>query len=268
MSLRESQGRPARVTFLGTGTSAGVPMIGCDCLTCRSEDPRDRRLRPSVLVDVDGGPRVLVDTTTDLRQQALTYRIDRVDAVLFTHAHADHIFGLDDTRRFTMISGRPLACYASADTWKTLRQTFAYAFDPPQQGGGVPQLQPHEIDGPFDCGGVRVVPVPLWHGRLPILGFRFGAFAYLTDCNGLPDEAWPLVAGVDTLVIDALRHRPHSTHFSVTEALGAIARIAPRRAYLTHINHDLAHVETNARLPEGVELGYDGLVLDTTVEVA
>jgi len=268
VSGRASGGRAARVTFLGTGTSAGVPMIGCDCAVCRSDDPKDRRLRPSILVEVENGPRLLVDTTTDLRQQALAYGIDRVDAVLFTHGHADHIFGLDDTRRFTMIAGRPLPCYATVDTWAILRQAFAYAFTPPQQGGGVPQLDPREIDGPFAVEGVRVVPVPLWHGRLPILGFRFGAFAYLTDCNGLPDEAWGLLEGLDTLVIDALRDRPHSTHFTVDEALDAIARIAPRHAYLTHICHDLPHAATNARLPEGVELAWDGLVIDTVVDAA
>jgi phosphoribosyl 1,2-cyclic phosphate phosphodiesterase len=260
--------RPARVVFLGTGTSAGVPFIGCDCATCTSDDPKDRRLRPSVLVDVEGGPRLLVDTSTDLRQQALTHRIDRVDAVLFTHAHADHIFGLDDTRAFTFRSGRPLPCYAAPDTWQGLRQAFGYAFIEHTQGGGVPRLEPHEIDGPFAVGGVRVVPVPLWHGKLPILGFRFGNVAYLTDCNGLPETSWPLVEGVDTLVIDALRRRPHSSHFSLDEALAAVARIRPRRAFLTHINHDLPHAVTNAELPPGVELAWDGLVLDTLVEAA
>jgi phosphoribosyl 1,2-cyclic phosphate phosphodiesterase len=209
-----------------------------------------------------------VDTATDLRQQALTHQIDRVDAVLFTHAHADHIFGLDETRRFNIATGKPLPCYATADTWTELRHIFAYIFELPTQGGGVPKLDPREIEGPFAFDGVRVVPVPLWHGRLPVLGFRFGAFAYLTDCNGLPDEAWALVDGVDTLVIDALRERPHSTHFSVGQAIEVIARIAPRRAYLTHICHDLSHAETSARLPEGIELAYDGLVLDTMVEAA
>ena len=268
MSPRESPGRPARVTFLGTGTSAGVPVIGCDCSTCRSDDPRDQRLRPSIIVEVNGGGRLLVDAATDLRQQALAHGIDRIDALLFTHAHADHVFGLDDTRRFTMLSGEPLPCYATADTWKSLRQTFSYAFEPPQQGGGVPRLAPREINGPFECAGLRVVPDPLWHGRLQILGFSFGAFAYLTDCNGLPEEAWALLEGVDTLVIDALRNRPHSTHFTVAEALEAIVRIAPRRAYLTHICHDLPHAATNMRLPGGVELAYDGLVLDTLVEAS
>ncbi len=267
MSSEQSDWCRARVTFLGTGTSAGVPIIGCNCATCRSDDPKDTRLRPSILVDVVNGPRLLVDTSTDLRQQALAHGIDRVDAVLFTHAHADHIFGLDDTRRFTMVSGQPLPCYATADTWAVLRQAFSYAFTPPQQGGGVPQLEPHEIDGPFAVDGVRVVPVPVWHGTLPTLGFRFGAFAYLTDCNGLADEAWALLEGLDTLVIDALRDRPHSTHFTVDEALAAVQRLAPRQAYFTHICHDLPYAATSARLPAGVDLAWDGLVIDTAVEM-
>jgi phosphoribosyl 1,2-cyclic phosphate phosphodiesterase len=149
-----------------------------------------------------------------------------------------------------------------------LRDTFSYIFDGiPRQGGGIPQLQVHEITGPLTIGGVRVVPVPVWHGRMPVLGFRFGNFAYLTDCNRLDDDAWALIEGVDTLVIDALRHKPHDTHFNVAEALEAIARIRPRRAYTTHTTHDLPHAATNAQLPEGVELAYDGLVLDVSVDV-
>lgn len=258
---------PARIVFLGTGTSAGVPVIGCACAVCRSTDPRDRRLRPSIFVDVPGRTRILVDTSSDLRQQALTHGITRIDAILFTHSHADHILGLDEVRRFNAIQEGPIPCYASAATWESIRRTFHYAFDGvPRQGGGIPKLEAHEIDGPFALGGVRVVPVPLWHGRMPILGFRFGSFAYLTDCNAIPDESWPLVAGVDTLVIDALRDRPHSTHFTVAEALDAIARIAPRRTYLIHMCHDLGHAETNARLPADVELAYDGLVLDVQVD--
>jgi phosphoribosyl 1,2-cyclic phosphate phosphodiesterase len=256
------------VTFLGTGTSAGVPMIGCGCDVCRSSDRRDHRLRPSIFVEVPGRAALLVDTTPDLRQQALTHGITRLDAVLFTHSHADHILGLDDIRRFNWMQGGAIPCYAAAAAWADIRRTFHYAFDGvPRLGGGIPKIAAHEIAGPWSIGGVRIVPVPLWHGDAPILGFRFGGFAYLTDCNRLDDEAWPLVAGVDTLVIDALRDRPHSTHFSVGEALEAIARIAPRRAYLTHMSHDLGHAATNARLPRGVELAYDGLVLDVEVDV-
>lgn len=259
---------PARVTFLGTGTSHGVPMIGCTCAVCRSSDPRDKRLRPSIYLDVADGPRILVDATPDLRQQALTHALARVDAVLFTHGHADHILGLDDVRRFNAIQESSIPCYGNGEAWDAIRRVFYYAFDGvPRLGGGVPQLEPHEVDGPFVAAGVRVVPVPLWHGRMPILGFRFGNFAYLTDCNAIPDESWPLLEGVDTVVLDALRDAPHSTHFTVAEAVEAIGRMGPRRAYLTHMTHDLGHAATNARLPGHIELAYDGLVLDVRVDV-
>jgi len=251
-----------RVTFLGTGTSHGVPMIGCRCETCRSEDPHDRRLRPSIYVEVHDGPAVLVDTSTDLRQQALTYDVARVDAILFTHSHADHIMGLDEVRRFNVVQGGSIPAFADTETANGVRRTFHYIFDgPPQKGGGVPQIDLHAIDGPFDVAGFEVVPVKLFHGRLPVLGFRFGPFAYLTDCNRIPDESWPLLQNLDVLVLDALRHRPHPTHFSVAEALEVVEKLAPRRALFTHICHDLPHATTNAALPAGVELAHDGLVL-------
>lgn len=244
-------------------------MIGCQCATCRSIDPRDRRLRPSIFVDVPGHAAILVDTSPDLRQQALTHGISRVDAVLFTHSHADHILGLDEMRRFNAMTGRAIPCYADTSAWENIRRTFYYIFDgKAREGGGIPQLEPRTIDDAFTVGGVRIVPVPLWHGTLPILGFRFGRFAYLTDCNAIPDASWPLLAGIDTVVIDALRHRPHPTHFTVEQAVAAVARMSARQAYLTHITHDLGHAETTARLPHGVELAYDGLVLDVEVDAA
>jgi phosphoribosyl 1,2-cyclic phosphate phosphodiesterase len=256
----------ARVTFLGTGTSHGVPMIGCECATCHSNDPRDRRLRPSIVVDVQGGPVILVDTSTDLRQQALTHGLRRVNAILFTHSHADHVMGMDEVRRFNVLQKTAIRAYADAETSEDIRRTFSYAFDPSaQKGGGVPQITLAIIDGPLDVDGVSVMPVPIWHGRRPILGFRFRRFAYLTDCSGIPDASWPLLEGLDVLVIDALRHRPHPTHFSVQEALEAIERIRPGRALLTHICHDLPHAETNRALPPGVELAYDGQQLEVTV---
>jgi len=259
---------PARVLFLGTGTSHGVPMIGCACAVCRSTDPRDKRLRPSILVDVPTHAKILVDTGPDLRQQALTHDVTRIDAVVFTHSHADHIMGLDEIRRFNVLQGGPIPCYANAPTWEALRHTFRYIFGGAVQlGGGIPRLDAHDLTGPLTIKGVRVVPVPLWHGKMPVLGFRFGDFAYLTDCNRLDDDAWALIEGIDTLVIDALRQKPHVTHFNLDEALEVIERVKPRRAYTTHMTHDLSHAATNARLPEGVELAYDGLVLDVRVDV-
>jgi phosphoribosyl 1,2-cyclic phosphate phosphodiesterase len=262
-----------RITVLGSGTSHGVPSIGCDCAVCRSTDPRDQRTRPSILIELDvnsgaTGPAaalarsILVDTSTDLRAQALTHDIRRVDAILFTHTHADHVFGLDDVRRFNQMQRGAIPCYADARAVGELRHMFSYIFEPPQQrGGGLPQLSLFRIGGTFTLGGVEIVPVPLLHGALPILGFRIGTFAYLTDCNHIPDASWPLLDGVRTVIVDALRHRRHSTHFSVAEAIEVVTRLGAERAYFTHICHDLPHAETCAQLPAGVELAYDGLVL-------
>ena len=261
-----ASGRPARVTFLGTGTSHGVPMIGCSCATCHSSDPRDVRLRPSIYLEVADGPAVLVDTGTDLRQQALQRRVSRVDAILYTHSHADHVMGLDEVRRFNMLQRGSIPAFADARTAADLRRTFGYVFDAAEQkGGGVPQIDLHTIEGPWAIGPLHVRPVTLLHGVRPILGYRFGDFAYLTDCNRIPDDSWPLLEGLDTLVLDALRHRPHPTHFTVAEALAVVERLAPRRAFFTHMCHDLPHAETNATLPAGVELAYDGLTLDILV---
>jgi phosphoribosyl 1,2-cyclic phosphate phosphodiesterase len=255
------------VTFLGTGTSAGVPMIGCACATCCSRDPRDTRLRPSIFIEVADGPKLLVDTATDLRQQALTHQLSRVDAILYTHSHVDHILGLDEVRRFNILQRSAIPAYADEPTALDLRRTFHYVFDPPaEKGGGVPQIDLRRIDGPFAIDGVAVVPVPLFHGRRRILGFRFGSFAYLTDCNRIPDESWPLLGGLDVLVLDALRHRPHPTHFAVSESLEVVARLQPRRTLFTHMCHDLPHAATNAALPPGVELAYDGLHVEVVVD--
>jgi phosphoribosyl 1,2-cyclic phosphate phosphodiesterase len=238
-------------------------MVGCDCRTCTSTDPRDRRLRPSVFVQTDDGTAVLVDAGPDLREQALTHRIRRVDAVLFTHGHADHILGMDNIRRFNMMQKRPMPCYGDARTIADVRQVFAYAFDPEtQKGGGLPQIVTFTIHGEFSIGRQEVVPVPVYHGKRPILGLRFGRFAYLTDCNRIPESSWALLDGLDVLVIDALRDRPHPTHFTLDEAIAASRRIAARRTYFTHMCHDLPHAATSARLPGGMELSYDGLVVE------
>jgi phosphoribosyl 1,2-cyclic phosphate phosphodiesterase len=209
---------------------------------------------------------VLVDTSTDLREQALRFRVPRVDAILFTHSHADHVMGLDDVRRFNALQGGSIPCFADALTASELRRTFAYIFESKtEKGGGLPQIDLHTLAGEFCLGRSVVVPVPLLHGRRPILGYRVGPFAYLTDCSAIPDSSWPLLEGVELLVLDALRERPHPTHFSVSEALSVIDRLRPRRACLTHIAHDLPHAATCARLPEGVELAYDGLILEFLV---
>ena len=243
-------------------------MIGCTCAVCRSTDPRDKRLRPSIYVDVPGHAQILVDTATDLRQQALAHGVSQADAILFTHGHADHVMGLDEVRRFNVMRNAPIPCYANRPTWETLKRSFYYVFDGvPRQGGGIPRLEPHEIDGPFSVNGVRVVPVPLWHGRMPILGFRFGSFAYLTDCNALPDDAWPLLEGLDTLVLDALRYKPHTTHFTVDDAIAAAQQIGARQTFFTHMTHDISHADLSARLPAGIQLAYDGLVLDVAVDL-
>jgi phosphoribosyl 1,2-cyclic phosphate phosphodiesterase len=256
----------ARVIFLGTGTSHGVPMIGCRCETCHSSDPHDRRLRPSIYLAVEDGPAVLVDTGTDLRQQALTHRLTRVDAVLFTHSHADHVMGFDELRRFNMLQRGSIPAYADARTADDLRRTFEYVFNAPaENGGGVPQIELRLIDGPFAVGALAVVPVPILHGSRPILGFRFGRFAYLTDCSAIPEASWALLGGLDVLVLDALRHRRHPTHYSVGEALQVVDRVKPKQTYFTHICHDLPHAATNRALPAGVELAYDGLTLDVQV---
>ena len=252
-----------RITFLGTGTSAGVPVIACDCATCRSDDTRDRRWRTSVALALDDGTSVLVDASPDLRAQALAFGLTRVDAILLTHEHADHVLGLDDVRIYNFRQGGPIPCLGGARTLARVRQMFSYVFDPATpRGGGLPQLTLSTLVGPFSIGGCTVLPVPLLHGSLPVLGFRIGAFAYLTDCNAIPDGSWPLLDGLDVLVLDALRHRRHATHFTLDEAVAAARRIGAARTWFTHMAHDLPHAATCAALPKGMALAHDGLRLE------
>lgn len=235
-------------------------MIGCTCAVCTSTAPEDKRYRASIVVTYDDGRQVLVDTTPDLRSQALTFGLTRVDAVVYTHSHADHIFGLDELRRFNQLKGGPLTVYGDGATIADLQRIFDYAFNsPPELGGGVPRLVPAVIDGPFDVEGQQWTPVPILHGRRPIFGYRIGGFAYLTDCSHVPDSTWPLLEDLDLLVIGALRQRAHPTHLSLDEAIEVSRRCGPRRTLFTHMCHDLGHAETNARLPEGMALAYDGL---------
>ena len=252
-----------RVTFLGTGTSSGVPVVGCDCATCRSDDPRDRRWRPSIYLELADSTRVLVDTSPDLRAQALAFGVTRLDLILYTHHHADHVLGLDDVRAFNYRQRGSIPCLGDASTLAALRRMFSYAWDPSvPQGGGVPRLRLFEVTGRFCLGRAEVVPVPVQHGPQPILGYRVGDFAYLTDCNAIPDASWPLLDGVRVLVLDALRHRPHPTHFTLSEAVAVATRVGARRTYFTHMCHDLGHAETCAALPPTMALAHDGLVID------
>jgi phosphoribosyl 1,2-cyclic phosphate phosphodiesterase len=252
------------VTFLGTGTSMGVPMIGCACAVCQSTDPRDNRSRPSILVRLASGAAILVDTSADLRAQALRFGVTRIDAVLYTHSHADHILGLDELRRFNTLMKGPIPLYGDERTLTDLRRIFHYAFQPPREPGHeyVPNLVPFVLDGPISVAGTEVRPVPVTHGVRTIFGFRFGRFAYLTDCCAIPETSWPLLEGLDVVVVDALRDRPHASHFSLDQAVAAARRIGAGRTFFTHMSHDLGHDATCARLPEGMALAHDGLRLE------
>lgn len=249
-----------KVTLLGTGTSTGVPMIGCGCRICRSTDPRDKRLRVSVLIEHEER-NILIDTSADFRQQMLSHAVTHLEAILYTHSHYDHIAGFDDIRAFQFLRRKAPTCYADEPTAAHIRRTFDYAFGAATQaGGGLPEVPLAIIDEqPFDLLGLRIIPVPLIHGMLSILGFRIGGFAYLTDCSEIPEASFPLLEGLDTLVLDGLRHKPHPTHFSISEAVHVAERIAPRITYLTHMNHDVLHKQTERELPESVRLAYDGL---------
>jgi phosphoribosyl 1,2-cyclic phosphate phosphodiesterase len=253
-----------RLTFLGTGTSVGVPMIGCECATCTSDDPRDNRLRTGLLID-NHGERILIDISTDFRQQALRSGLKSIQALLITHCHADHVFGLDDIRPINFKEG-PVPVYASESTWRQLRRVFYYVFEAKYVGGGLPQVIPNTIEGDFAACGLNVTPFEVSHGGGRVTGFRFSDgrrdFAFITDCDGIPPEAMAKLQGLDLLIIDALRYRPHPTHLHVDKALAYIDELKPKRAYLTHMSHDIKHAEASERLPQGVELAFDGLEIE------
>lgn len=249
-----------KLTFLGTGTSTGVPSIGCECETCRSDDPRDKRLRVSILIE-HGGQIVLVDTSSDFRQQALRQKIKWLDAVLITHCHADHIFGLDDIRPLNFRHGA-LGLYANERAWKDIRRIFQYVFEPSYIGGGLPQIVPHTVvnGAPFCIGpDLQVTPLEVIHGRLPVIAYRFNDFAYATDLSEIPPPTIEGLRDLDVLVLDCLRFTEHPTHLWLDRALEYINELKPRRAYLTHLAHDVMHGRDTPRLPDGVEFAYDGL---------
>ena len=250
---------PLKITVLGSGTSVGVPTIGCHCDVCTSADPRDNRLRPSILVSYDGH-NVLIDTTPDFRAQALRAGIDHLDAVHFTHGHADHILGLDDVRPFNFRQKGPIPIYAAPDTMGTIQRVFDYIFNGARKESNVPRLETRSIDGaPFDLFGLVFQPIPVLHGSHSIYGFRFGPAAYLTDHSEIPEASLDLLRGLDVLFLDALRYKPHPTHSTVDRSIKTVETVAPRRAFFTHLSHDLAHERANSLLPPHIRLAYDGL---------
>ena len=251
-----------KLTFLGSGTSTGVPVLTCDCEVCRSDDPRDRRTRPSLWLQWEGAS-VLIDTSTDLREQGLRHRISRIDAVLFTHHHADHILGLDELRLYNWRQRSSIPVYGSPATLHALRRTFWYVFEPTEEGAGKPAVDCREVEGVFTVGGRPVQPVPIRHGELTILGYRIGSVAYLTDVSAIPDDSYALLHDLDVLVLSALRPRPHPTHFSLEQALEQARRIGARRTFLTHLGHEMPFAKISAELPDAVALAFDGLSLET-----
>ena len=252
----------ARLTVLGSGTSMGVPTIGCDCAVCYSADPHDRRTRPSVLIEYND-KFVLIDSTPDFREQAIRERIRHLDAVLYTHTHADHILGIDDLRPLSFRhKPNKLPLYARPEAVDFIRNMFSYIFEADYKFGGLPLVELRPIQGPVELFGARFEPVTVIHGESEIFGFRFGSAAYLTDHSEVPDATLAKLQNLDILFLDALRHTPHPTHSTVENSLRIVELLKPKRAFFTHICHDLPHEATNATLPPNVRLSYDGMKLD------
>ena len=264
--LSASIAKTRRLTILGSGTSTGVPVIGCECAVCRSDDPRNQRTRSSVLVRLPAGS-LLIDTSPEMRLQLVRERVGIVHAIAYTHHHVDHLFGLDDARMFPHKLGGPVPVYCELEVEETIRRVFHYAFEERTRSfpsGGVPQLTFERIEPyvPFTVLGQSILPIRLDHGRFRVLGFRIGDLAYCTDVSSIPEATWPHLQGLDTLILDALRPEPHPTHFNLEQALAVIERLQPKRAYLTHLSHSFDHEATGATLPPRVALAYDGLTLD------
>jgi phosphoribosyl 1,2-cyclic phosphate phosphodiesterase len=250
-----------KIIFMGSGTSMGVPTIGCECAVCLSEDTRNKRTRASLLVQAHN-LNLLIDTATDFRTQAIRENLKRVDAVLYTHSHADHILGLDDLRPFSYYQQQNIPCFGSEEVLSGISTMFRYVFSEPQPGGSIPRIDVRPIDSTFDFQGLTVQPLPVLHGRLQVYGYRIGSMSYITDLSEIPEETYRMLRGTTVLVLGVLRYAPHPTHLNVDKALKIIERVEPEVAYFTHISHDFDHERTSSELPSNVYLSYDGLTLE------
>jgi len=250
-----------RVTFLGTGTSQGVPIINCNCKVCKSENPKNNRMRCSIMIEING-LYILVDTSMDMRMQFLKFQFPKIDAILYTHAHADHIFGLDELRRFNYLQKQVIPVYGNQMTIDHLKRIFGYAFNKGEIEFGIPNITAQIIQSEFKISDVPIVPIPLLHGDDEIFGYRIGNFAYCTDVNEIPEDSYLLLNDLDILVLDALREIEHNKHFSIGEALDEAKKIKARKTYFTHMSHILDHEVHGEQLPENCFFSYDGLVLE------
>jgi phosphoribosyl 1,2-cyclic phosphate phosphodiesterase len=246
-----------KLTVLGSGTSTGVPVLGCHCAVCLSSEPRNNRTRCSALLEWSGH-KVLIDTATDFRQQALREGIEQIDSVLYTHAHADHVHGIDDLRTFTLMTGKAIPVYAARGVLDRIQGLFSYIFSEADTPGYRPRLQVIEVAGPFDLFGQKITPIPLVHGPGDSLGYRVGNLAYVVDCSAIPESSWPLLEGLDVLVIDALRFREHESHFSISSAIEVARQLRVPKTLLTHLTHDVDYPRHSLELPEGIGFAYDG----------
>jgi phosphoribosyl 1,2-cyclic phosphate phosphodiesterase len=258
-----------KIVVLGSGTSQGVPIVGCKCQTCTSTNPKDKRLRVSVYLEIDlpdqaNSLKLLIDTSPDFRQQMLVNNVTDIDAIIYTHYHVDHIMGLDDIRQINQLHKKPVEVFANSETLNRIKQTFSYIFDTDTYvGGGIPHIKTNLITlDKFSIMGVEILPIEYDHGPAKVYGYRIGDFAYMTDCSGIPENEFKKLENLKVLILDALRYRPHPTHFSIDEATEAAKRIKANQTYFTHITHDVLHDEANSKLPDNIKLAYDGLTFE------